>query len=137
MQFPQSDQTEKKASLIDPILPLINVVFLLLIFVMMMSRVESIDSYDVTPPVSESEDSAGARETLVVLSAEGKVQVNGVELNDDALLRYAQDHQHVSPAGAVKIKADANVDATRLITVMENLRNGGVEHLTLLTEKRR
>lgn len=137
MKFPQPDQADKRSNIIDPILPLINVVFLLLIFVMLMSRVESIDNYNVSPPVSESEDPAGARETLVVLSAGGKVQINGVELNDEALQYYAQDHQRYSPAEVIKIKADAKVDATRLISVMENLRDGGVENLILLTEKRR
>ena len=133
MQFPKP---EKKRETLDPILPLINVVFLLLIFVMMMSRVEGTDGYDVTPPVSSSDDSAGQRENLLVLSEDGQVQLGGVELSNVALMQYARDQKRDHPDEIVKIKADAEVDAMRLIALMESLRIGGVENLVLLTEKR-
>lgn len=133
MKFPQP---EKKRQMFDPILPLINIVFLLLVFVMMMSRVEGMDGYDVTPPVSTSDNPAGSRETLLVLTKEGHVKLDGVEMETTALRQYARDLKRDHPDEIVKIKADAKVDATQLITLMENLRIGGVENLVLLTEKR-
>lgn len=133
MKFPK---TEKKHQLLDPILPLINVVFLLLIFVMMMSRVEGTDGYDVSPPISTSDDPAGSREMLLVLTEDGNVQLNGVEMNEAALKNYARDQKRDHPNEIVKIKADAEVDAMRLIILMESLRVGGIENLVLLTEKR-
>ncbi len=133
MKFPQ---TEKKRQLIDPILPLINVVFLLLIFVMMMSRVEGTDGYEVEPPVSSSEDPAGTQERILVLTEEGGVLLNGIEATESKLLKFAQDQKRDAPNQIVKIKADADVGAMKLISLMENLRIGGIENLVLLTEKR-
>lgn len=132
MKFPRSD---KKPQVIDPVLPLINIVFLLLIFVMIMSRVEGTDGYDVNPPVSSSEDPAGAREDLIILTRDGQTQVQGETLDSAALLQYAHQHKREHPNEVVKIKADAKVDATRLISLMETFRMSGVESLVLLTEK--
>ncbi len=131
MRFPRS---EPKRQLLDPILPLINIVFLLLVFVMMMSRVEGMDSYDISPPVSSSEAPAGEREKLLLLTREGIVFLGDKEMDDAALLHYARERKQ--PDEIIKIKADAKVDATRLIALMETLRLGGVENLVLLTEKR-
>ncbi len=133
MKFPRP---EKKQPLFDPILPLINVVFLLLIFVMMMSRVDGTDGYDVNPPVSSSEDPAGQRESLLVLTEDGKVQLAGTEMDRAALMKYAREQKRDHPDQIIKIRADAQVDAMELIALMESLRIGGVENLVLLTEKR-
>ncbi len=133
MQFPKK---QKKQQLFDPILPLINVVFLLLIFVMMMSRVEGTDGYDVTPPVSISEDPAGQWETVLLLTKDGKVQLDDIEVDQAALMQYAREQKRDHPGQIIKIRADAQVDAIQLISLMESLRIGGVENLVLLTEKR-
>lgn len=132
MQF---SKLEKKRQVFDPILPLINIVFLLLIFVMMMSRVEGTDGYDVSPPISTSNNPAGQRDTLLVLSRDGRVQLDDVEMDSAALMKYAQDQKRDRPNEIVKIKADAEVDAMQLISLMESLRSGGIENLVLLTEK--
>jgi len=132
MKFPEP---EKKVQLLDPILPLINVVFLLLIFVMMMSRVEGTDGYDVSPPVSSSEDPAGARETLLVLAKNGSIHLAGVEIDNAVLMKFAREQKSDHPDAIVKIRADAEVDAMHLIALMESLRIGGMENLVLLTEK--
>ncbi len=133
MKFPKP---QKKAQVIDPILPLINVVFLLLIFVMMMSRVESTNDYEVSPPVSTSEEPAGQRDSVLILTEDGQIQLNNLALDSQALLQYAREQKQSFPDEIVKIKADANVDAMKLIALMENLRIGGVNNLVLLTEKR-
>jgi len=133
MKFPRP---EKKQPLFDPILPLINVVFLLLIFVMMMSRVDGTDGYDVTPPASTSENPAGQRETLLLLTKDGKVRLAGMEMDHVSLMKYAREQERNHPDQVVKIRADARVDAIQLIALMENLRIGGVKNLVLLTEKR-
>lgn len=132
MRFPQ---TPKKRQLLDPILPLINVVFLLLIFVMMMSRVEGTDGYDVSPPTSTSDDPAGSREMVLVLTEDGSIELDGAIMSDSALMQYARDQKRDQLNDIIKIKADADVDAIKLIALMENLRKGGIENLVLLTEK--
>lgn len=132
MKFPK---VEKHTQLLDPILPLINVVFLLLIFVMMMSRVEGTDGYDVSPPVSSSEDPSGARETLLVLTKDGNIHLAGEEIDNTLLMQFAHEQKRDHPDVVVKIRADAQVDAMHLIALMESLRIGGMENLVLLTEK--
>lgn len=125
-----------RKNLIDPVLPLINVVFLLLIFVMMMSRIEGNDGFDVNPPQSASEAPAGQRDHILVLSKDGEVTINGQAMEKVGLARFAEEFLANFPEETLKIKADKQVDATRLITLMEDLRRLGIEQLTLLTEKR-
>ncbi len=133
MKFPSK---KKKSQLIDPILPLINVVFLLLIFVMIMSRVEGTDSFEVAPPVSTSDEPAGQRESLLVLTSTGELHLDGQTLEKDDLMAFAKQYAADQNAQELKIKADAKVDAMELISLMENLRMAGLENLVLLTEKR-
>ncbi len=133
MKLPKA---KPRKNLIDPVLPLINVVFLLLIFVMMMSKVEGTDGYDVNPPHSTSEAPAGQRDSILVLTREGQVLVNEQVLDDADLHVYATQFKRDFPAESLKIKADKQVDATRLISLMEDLRKQGVDQLMLLTEKR-
>jgi len=112
-------------------LPLINVVFLLLIFFMVAGRLSESDPFVVIPPQSSSEVPPGERDLVMHIHADGRIAVEGsaVALEDLG----AEVARLLPDGGAVRLKADGNTDASLVVGAMEALRDAGVERLNLLT----
>lgn len=117
----------------ERILPLINVVFLLLIFFMLAGKLAASDPFDIAPPVSGSEASPGAEELTVLLGADGTLALDGAVIAAAALEAAVAERLSGDETTRVRLKADGRAEATRVVAVMERLRAAGVERLTLLT----
>ncbi|MFO7484265.1 ExbD/TolR family protein [Oceanibaculum nanhaiense] len=117
----------------EGIIPLINVVFLLLIFFMLAGKLSQIDPFEVTPPDSASESLPDGSTLTVLVGADGRIAFDGKPLELEALPAALAEH---SKDGAVlRLKADQQAEADRVIEVMESLRAAGIEKLSLLTTK--
>jgi len=127
----------------DGVLPLINVVFLLLIFFMLAGRLAAVDPFPLTPPRSAA---AGAQEQaalLVQIGADGRLALDGEVMDEEALHRAVAERIRDArtdmedgddPAEPdLRIKADGAAPTVRVVEVMNLLRRAGVERLTLLT----
>lgn len=118
------------------VLPLINIVFLLLIFFMLVGALEPADPFELTPPESASDEAAGARELLVFIAADGRLALDHELVDLEGLPEAAAERLEERPGAAVKIKADGQAESTRLIEVMEALHRAGVARVTLLASPR-
>ena len=119
--------------------PLIDVVFLLLIFFMVSTTFERRSELGIELP--EASATADARhETVieVVLDAEGRVFVDGDSLNEsrgDALRRaLANAAKGLDPAPQVVVSADARTPHQSVITVMDAARRAGLYRLTFAAD---
>lgn len=110
-----------------PVIPMINVVFLLLIFFMMTAVLAPPDPVETIPPVSSSEDE-GVQGATLYIAADGRLARG--DLRGEAVFGG------LSGAGSVVVKADAGASASRLAEVLARLRGAGVEDVTLLVEAR-
>ena len=119
----------------ERILPLINVVFLLLIFFMLAGRLSASDPFDVDPAQSRSEGPAESPEMLVLVGADGRLALDGDIMDEIALgtavAKRLADGSTAAPR--IRLKADGGAQADRVVAVMELLREAGVEMLNLLT----
>lgn len=120
----------------ERILPLINVVFLLLIFFMLAGRLAATDPFQITPPTSDSEGSAARQELLVLVGADGRLALDNQMMEVAALKEAVAAHLAENEGAGVRLKADSAAAATEVVAVMELLREAGVERLTLLTVPR-
>ncbi len=117
----------------DTILPLINVVFLLLIFFIMTGALHAVDYFNVNPPSSSSEFQASLDDTVILVGADGRVAIDNKEV-DEVDLQLSVSDKLAANAGAVfRIKADGRVDAVRVVEVMELIEAVGVRRVMLLT----
>lgn len=117
----------------ERILPLINVVFLLLIFFMITGKLTAIDPIEVTPPRSASEGTVGTHDLIIVVGPDGDLALDGDLINQAALEGAVKERLKIDPSSRTWLKADSGAEAVKVIVIMEILREAGVERLKLLT----
>ncbi|MEC9434089.1 MAG: biopolymer transporter ExbD [Pseudomonadota bacterium] len=117
----------------EPVVAMINVVFLLLCFFMMTATLTTPSPFEVSPPASASADRAAreaARAPLHV-GAQGQLAWNGVG-GDAALDALARARRAVGPGlPRLEIRADAGLDGARLAALLARLRALGVDEARL------
>jgi biopolymer transport protein ExbD len=117
----------------DRILPLINVVFLLLIFFMLAGSLTASDPFKIAPAQSTSQASPGELEAQILVGPSGSLALDGVVLPQSDLISQLETRLSATPETKVQLRADGQVDATTVIALMEEFRKIGVKRLKLLT----
>ena len=117
----------------ESVLPLTNVVFLLLIFFMLAGRLASPEAFEIQPPVSTSEAQARRDGLEIQLAANGEIALDGKPVDLETLERRVGEQIEANPGLALRLKADGAGDATRVVAVMQVLRDAGGEKLRLIT----
>ncbi|MFP4603616.1 MAG: ExbD/TolR family protein, partial [Halochromatium sp.] len=74
-------RSEQESSLI----PLINIVFLLLIFFMVVGTITAPDAFPVDPPVSQQSRAEEADALQLLIDAEGRIALDGEVLAPDQI----------------------------------------------------
>lgn len=121
----------------EPVIPLINVVFLLLIFFMLAGTFTTPQPFRVDPPEARSGKSEQGREDVVLLGADGELAFAGETLeDDDALVGVVEQRLQSDSDFRLRLKADGRVSSRRLLDIMDRLREAGAERLLLLTADR-
>ena len=110
----------------ESVVPMINVVFLLLIFFLMTAQIAPPDPVEVTPPVAAPGGVNDATLTLFVAA-------DGTLAHDDARGEAALTALLAAPTAPLTIKADAGVPATTVAALLPRLAAGGFEAITLVT----
>ena len=75
----------RQASDDDRIMPLINVVFLLLIFFMLAGQLSASDPFEITPPESISTAESGDEEMLILVAEDGRLALNGKAVSEQEM----------------------------------------------------
>ena len=120
--------------------PLIDVVFLLLVFFMVSTKFVSDNSFKVDLPSAIKGDGTSKKDLLVVsVSSEGLLMLNGKELADsskkglgkalkDACVGLTEDC-------AISLNADGAADYQQIVDIMDVARLSGIRRVELATRK--
>lgn len=111
----------------ENIVPMINVVFLLLIFFLMSAQIAPPDPFDVSLPESAAEGDARAPDALYV-AADGTLAFGGAEGTQALVALQARHHTE-----ALFIRADAALPAMQLAQLLTQLGTLGVTDVYLVT----
>ncbi|MYF58760.1 MAG: biopolymer transporter ExbD [Gammaproteobacteria bacterium] len=121
----------------NSMIPLINVVFLMLAFFMILGQIERSDAVRLDPPDSLSLEVQGDYSATLLITAQQSLYLNDRPLRREQLageirriLEAAADPQSVR----VLVKADATLPATELRLVLARLRTAGLLRVSLATE---
>ncbi|MGR3760660.1 ExbD/TolR family protein [Roseobacteraceae bacterium NS-SX3] len=111
----------------ESIVPMINVVFLLLIFFLMTSRLAPPEPFEATPPEAKLETEPDADRVLYI-GAGGRMHFDGVE-GDAAIARLAAAG---GEASAVQLRASARLEAAVLARILRQLAAAGLSRAELV-----
>lgn len=115
--------------------PLINIVFLMLIFFLLAGTLATRDALGIRPPETAAFEDRALPDGAVFINAEGSLSMDGNETSLEALAAaLAGRGAHGEP---VKIFADRGLDAKRLIETVAALRQAAPGGIVLITERRR
>jgi biopolymer transport protein ExbD len=124
----------------EPLLPLINVVFLLLIFFLISARLAPPDPVAVVPPLSDAAQPGGAEGPLVLYLAADGTAALGAARGPAALAALAAARAvHCARADcaaappALVLRADAGLPAAALAPVLRDLAALGFAGVRLVT----
>lgn len=117
----------------DAVMPLINIVFLLLIFFMIAGKLSSADPFDISPPSSTSAVNEETGTLTLLVGQLGELALDGEELSAEDLETALAKKLRENPQVVLRVKADAGSKAVDIIGVMEIIRDAGAGELNLLT----
>lgn len=115
--------------------PLIDVVFILLVFFMLASTFTEWRSLQLSIPAAASRPAENAPEPLVVRIRADGLQLDGAPLELEALAGRVTDALDGDPERAVVVRPADEVPLQRVVTVMERLHEAGGARISLQRER--
>lgn len=116
----------------EAIVPMINVVFLLLVFFLMTAQIAPPEPFPVALPEAEQQDEPANGYGTLYLSAEGVIAYRDLR-GDQAIAQAVLDsEEHRS----LDLRADAASDGATLAGLVRKLTQAGAKTVTLITVAR-
>ena len=116
------------------IAPLIDIVFLLLIFFMLVTEFSDFKTIDMTTPIVRELDIKNDEPLLVELSSEGQIKINKILINYSNLEKQIKNFKKNQSDPQVMISTPEETEINILIKVMDAIRISGVDNIALITE---
>ena len=109
--------------------PLIDVVFILLLFFMLASNLAQWRAISIT--TAGSSDDMQATPLRIQLEADGAVRLDGLAIDLDTLLAQVSEAMLSQPGRPLIMQADSAVSLQAIITLLDSLRAAGGQQLSL------
>lgn len=126
-------EDEETASAIN-ISPLIDVIFILLIFFIVTMVFAENDAMGVDVPQAANSTLPSSNSTVVAIMSDGTISI-GSERHSISTLEIALRNR-LSKSGSVVINADSSVPVKRLVEVMDCAKGCGAEEIFVATRKK-
>lgn len=123
----------------DSLIPLINIVFLMLIFFIVAGQIQPSDGVQVESPSSISDVELMPERLKVVITEQGDVFIDGAQVaQEDFASHLASYVQTLTSAqkinAAVVIKADGNLSVDKMQDFVKTIKTAGITHISLMTQ---
>ena len=116
------------------IAPLIDIVFLLLIFFMLASEFTDFKTIDMATPINSDQDIESSKPLLVKLSSDGKIKIKEVLIDFSILEKKVINLKKNQTDTKVIISTPEKTEINLLMKVMDIIRIGGIDNIALITE---
>jgi biopolymer transport protein ExbD len=127
------DKKRQKAPY-ESVVPLINVVFLLLIFFLLAGTLKPSEPINVVVPQGEIDEVDPSDPLTIFVDEDGLVYIRDNILGPEVVATYIAAIFAEERRPEILIKADAKAPAQDVVTVLENLREIGVESVRVITQ---
>ena len=117
----------------EAMLPLINLVFLLMVFFMLVGGFAAPDALDLQPTQSQHLNEADADVQRLLVSRDAQLALGDAVFGIEQLASQIETWRLANPERRLQLKADARADAQFVVALLEQLRGLGLEQVELLT----
>ncbi len=118
---------------LENLLPLVNVVFLLLIFFMVAGAFSSPELFTIKPTVAENELLADHQVLTIVVNQQGELAINQDIVADESLAEIVNTYLENETNSKVQLKSDAGAEALRIVELLETLAASNLEAIHIVT----
>tara|TARA_B000000460_G_C21428462_1_gene354047 strand:- start:149 stop:568 length:420 start_codon:yes stop_codon:yes gene_type:complete len=116
------------------LVPLINIVFLLLIFFMLSSTLITPDKFDIQLPESDKGDSHESVPIVILLRGDGTIALNNVAASLTELSDLLVSEIEAGAQPELMVRADALANTKDVIAVLRQAKIAGIEAVSLATQ---
>ncbi|MFP3920378.1 MAG: ExbD/TolR family protein [Dichotomicrobium sp.] len=120
----------------ENLIPLINIVFLILIFFLVASTLRSFDPGGLDLTQARAEAGAEQGPNVLLVFADGGLKMAGETIAEDALADRLSAFKRTNPELPLLIAPDQALAAGRLVAIAATARAAGVENVLLVVRKR-
>lgn len=116
------------------ITPLVDCVFLLLIFFMVTTVFSSTPGLRVDLPKAAQSDMPPEKDLNIVVSKDGELELNGIPVTMEELPRALEEARSTYRSKVLIIKADKKTFHEVVVDVMDAAKGVGIDELAIATE---
>ena len=114
--------------------PMIDIVFLLLIFFLLTTNFITEEGIQIKLPQAQSTAEQTQEDITVYISKEGKIYLGGKEFNESSLFNRLRDLIGKNRNKLVIVKADREIILNKAVKVMDIAKTAGAEKLCIATD---
>lgn len=116
----------------ETIVALIDVVFFLLVFFMLIGRLDASAPFAVVPPVGTTGTDLPAGGMTLSISAEGALALDGVAITRDALATAITAQLALTPDMLIRVNADKTTQLSHVLPIVSALEQLGARDVALI-----
>lgn len=117
--------------------PLINIIFLILIFFMLAAAIAPADDAAIEPVLSSSDAAVPDNSAVdITIDSNAVIYIDGQELSADQIKQKLLELGQSTNKALLSIKADATLDANVLISLLAGATDAGIDSVSLMTIRR-
>ena len=131
--FKFSDQDDSNAEI--NMGPLIDMVFILLIFFIITTNFNRQTGVDVSKPKAKSAISQGQKVMLIGITREGSIHVYGRQVSADRLTHLVQQEITKRPDMSIVIVSDRQAEIGKAVTVMDKCALAGAKKVSIAADR--
>ena len=116
--------------------PLMDIVFIMLIFFIVTSTFVKEPGVDVQRPEAQTAKVRKLASILVAITADNEIWINKVQVELEQVRINVESLKQENPKGTAVVQVDAKADSRYLVEVVDQIRAAGVEDVAVSTEDR-
>ena len=116
--------------------PLMDIVFIMLIFFIVTSTFVKEPGVDVERPEAQTAKVRKLASILVAITADNEIWINKEQVELEQVRINVESLKQENPKGTAVVQVDAKADSRYLVEVVDQIRAAGVEDVAVSTEDR-
>ncbi len=117
------------------IAPLVDVVFLLLLFFMLTSHLIQEPAISIKLPKSQTAEAQNQHIKTIFITKNGEIYFMDKRVDIENLYRAISESKFDGEKDFIRIKADREADVGLLVSVIDEVKVAGIKNFSIVTEK--